>query len=69
MENGTNTVTSLKKCINYSKPVFLMKIMWEGFISVIYDIWFQRVKEMIQVYVCWQVCVIVKICGGKILLL
>lgn len=69
MENGTNTVTSLKKCINYSKSVFLMKIMWEGFISVIYDIWFQRVKEMIQVYVCWQVCVIVKICGGKILLL
>lgn len=37
MENGTYTVTSLKKCINYSKPGLFVKIlMWEGFISVIY---------------------------------
>lgn len=51
MENGTYTVTSLKKCINYSKPGLFVKIlMWEGFISVIYIIiWFQRVKEMIHV--------------------
>lgn len=36
MEHGTYTVTSLKKCINYSKPGLFLKIMWEGFISVIY---------------------------------
>lgn len=36
MENGTYTVTSLKKCINYSKPGLFVMIMQEGFISVIY---------------------------------
>lgn len=72
MPNGKRYIYS-----NQPKEVYKLQKTWilnEDNVGRFYfcDIylWFQRVKEMnIHVYVCWQVCVIVKICGGKILLL
>lgn len=53
MENGIYIVISLKKCINYSKFGLFVKIMWEGFIFVIYIYGFKELKRwyMLNTYV------------------